>query len=234
MKRIILTLGIFLLSTAQLALSQNFNYTAADTELPGAPGELTQFYSFIENLEPGEVTFWVEMETDIPPGWTAQFCTYVCFPPWVTVDSNYVIAGSETDSVTVDVYPDTSGSEGWVTMTVYPAGHPELGQTIDFHTYFPGGVEPGESLPHRFDLLEAFPNPFNPSVTLRFDLPGSADADLSIFDLSGRQVDQIYNGKIKAGLHEFQWQPGDLSSGIYVARLRYNGNLLARKIVYLR
>jgi len=236
MKRISLAIGLVLLCSGQMLYGQNFIYTAPDSEKTANPGQLTQFYSEIQNLEAYEVTFWVVMDTtNKPPGWNVQFCTgLTCWPPWITLDSNAVIPGGGMDSILVDIYPDSSASEGWITMTVHPAGHPELAQAITFHAFLPGGVGEEASVPAKYELPEVYPNPFNASAVLTFSLQASGSVELTVLDLAGRQVERLYQGMLNAGEHRFIWKPGGNATGIYLARLEVEGESLIKKVVYLR
>lgn len=237
MKRMVFVLSILTTFVSQAAHGQNFTYTAPDTMLPGAPDSTTQFISFINNQESQATTFWVEMDTtNKPPDWLVSFCTSGCWPPWVTVDSNYAIGPGSMDTVLVDFHPDSlaTSTEGSVTMTVTPAGHPELAKGITFHVFFLGGVNDEVRLPADFAILRAYPNPFNGVVNLSFALSAPARAELSIIDLSGRKIADLFGGVIGAGERRFIWRPGQNASGIYLARLDVDGQTLMRKVVYLR
>jgi len=67
--------------------------------------------------------------------------------------------------------------------------------------------------------LRAGPNPFNPATTLRFSLPAADRVRLEIFDLAGRRVGVLRDGVLPAGEHAVAWQPRDLGSGVYLARV---------------
>ncbi|MDP6797006.1 MAG: FlgD immunoglobulin-like domain containing protein, partial [Candidatus Krumholzibacteria bacterium] len=101
------------------------------------------------------------------------------------------------------------------------------------------GVDEGIPAP-RGELLPPWPNPFNPKVTLRFDLETEAQIDLRILDIRGREVCEILNERRRAGSHELSWngrdtQGASLPSGVYLARLRANGQILSsRKLVMIR
>jgi hypothetical protein len=87
--------------------------------------------------------------------------------------------------------------------------------------------------------LEAVPNPFNPSVTLRFELSVASATHLEIYDLSGRLVADLGTKFREAGSHGVTWNGIDrqgrhLSSGVYLARLRTPGETISRKIVLVR
>jgi hypothetical protein len=74
-------------------------------------------------------------------------------------------------------------------------------------------------LPAAERSLVAAPNPFNPATTLRFALAAAGPARLEVFDLAGRRVATLCDGHLAAGPHAIAWQPEDLGSGLYLARL---------------
>jgi subtilisin family serine protease len=83
------------------------------------------------------------------------------------------------------------------------------------------GVEGDElaELPSRFLLHGNYPNPFNPSTTIEFNLPVPADVTLEVYDLAGRVVAELIHDRIEAGRHHLTFDATGLASGIYIARL---------------
>ncbi len=85
--------------------------------------------------------------------------------------------------------------------------------------------------------LTNFPNPFNPSTTLSYNLPKDGNASLVIYNLKGQKVKTLLNGKQTKGNHEFTWKGTDdngntVGSGIYLVRLLTNGKArMTRKMV---
>ena len=75
-------------------------------------------------------------------------------------------------------------------------------------------------LPTEFDLKSAFPNPFNPQTTLRYDLPREANASMIIYDIQGRVVNELVKGWHQAGSYEVTFDAQGLASGVYF--VRYN------------
>ena len=94
--------------------------------------------------------------------------------------------------------------------------------------------------PGKLVLNKAYPNPFNPNVTLSFDLDIAIDAvSLQIYDLNGVLVQTISSGSYRAGNHKFSWQGTDksgkpLSSGIYIVRLAAEGQAQIQRVTLLR
>ena len=89
-------------------------------------------------------------------------------------------------------------------------------------------------LPSRFELHQNYPNPFNPTTTIQFDLPLAADVDLRVFDLLGREVAVLAQGRMPAGSHTQQWDAKSLASGLYLAVLRAGSQSKVMKMLLLK
>jgi hypothetical protein len=72
------------------------------------------------------------------------------------------------------------------------------------------------ALPTEYALYNAYPNPFNPSTTIKFDLPEAANVRLVVFDMLGREVAVLANGEHPAGQYSVRIYIYRLQSGHYV------------------
>jgi len=88
-------------------------------------------------------------------------------------------------------------------------------------------------IPLSFKLEQNFPNPFNPSTTIRFSLPAEADYELTVYNTRGQRITR-QTGHAKAGAVELIWKPAGLASGIYYYRVRAGANVDTRKMVLLK
>ena len=75
-----------------------------------------------------------------------------------------------------------------------------------------------ELRPYSFSL-SSYPNPFNPSTTISFDLPIAGEVSLIIYDIRGREVRVLHTTHLQAGQHEVVWNAEGLASGLYFAKL---------------
>lgn len=96
------------------------------------------------------------------------------------------------------------------------------------------GTAADPELPSTLVFNEPWPNPFNPSISLRFGLPNSAKVNLAIFDLRGRRIARIVNTKLDAGYHEFTWNAQGRASGLYFARFQAGGKTQSKKLLLLK
>jgi hypothetical protein len=91
-----------------------------------------------------------------------------------------------------------------------------------------------ETLPASFKLYSNYPNPFNPTTNIRFELPTEALVKLTVYDMLGREIAQLVNGSKPAGRHEVLFDGRDLASGIYYYRLEVQSLTEARRFVEVR
>jgi hypothetical protein len=105
----------------------------------------------------------------------------------------------------------------------------------------PIGIEHnGNEVPERFALKQNFPNPFNPTTRIMFDIPAKSSVELRVYDLAGRLVNIVYTGLIESGKYTVDFDASNISSGVYIYELkalRERGNLLfkdVKKMVVLK
>jgi bilirubin oxidase len=97
------------------------------------------------------------------------------------------------------------------------------------------GIDANVTLPIDFSLFPVYPNPFNPTTTIRFNLVGmQRTASLRIYDISGQLVETLVNEKLNAGEHEIKWNAVNQSSGVYFIRLQSGGFFETEKIVLMK
>ena len=97
-----------------------------------------------------------------------------------------------------------------------------------------GLVEDAREHPDGFVLGENYPNPFNPSTRIPFVLSESGEVVLTVFDVLGREVAVLVEGRLVAGSHAATFAADGLSSGVYVARLETAGQVQSRTMLLVK
>jgi hypothetical protein len=107
---------------------------------------------------------------------------------------------------------------------------------IGAYYYNQSGVEDSEFIIHHSSfIISAFPNPFNSSVVISFELRDASLYDLAIFDINGREVWRLASGISHLGTNEVEWDAKGMPSGIYFARLSVEGSRSAvQKMLLLK
>ncbi|MBU1938029.1 T9SS type A sorting domain-containing protein [bacterium] len=95
----------------------------------------------------------------------------------------------------------------------------------------PGNVSPQ---PEEISLGYAYPNPFNASVAIPFELSKTTDIRLDVFNLLGQEVATLAAGRFPAGTHRMVWNAANVNSGIYIIRLTGGTQTKFIKVVALK
>ncbi|RMG63591.1 MAG: CHRD domain-containing protein [Calditrichaeota bacterium] len=111
---------------------------------------------------------------------------------------------------------------------------------VGFTNCQPVGIEPlTQAIPDAFALYANYPNPFNPTTTIRYDLKESVDVKLEIYNVLGEKVRTLVNAREAAGRKSVVWDGRNdrgqvVSSGIYIYRLQAGDFVQSRKMMLLK
>jgi hypothetical protein len=161
-------------------------------------------------------TFWAQ-------GYDA-ICLIENAPPWV--DGQYYAANpfyhTSWDTIgTLNMELVRHVTQGVLAMTASLAGTT---------TAIAGPAE----VPSGVVLHQNFPNPFNPTTTITFELPATDHVSLRIYDMLGREVRSLMNNRMGPGTHSVRMDAGGLASGVYVYRLQAGDRHSPRTMVLLK
>ncbi|MEJ5350328.1 MAG: T9SS type A sorting domain-containing protein [Melioribacteraceae bacterium] len=118
-------------------------------------------------------------------------------------------------------------------------GLPFIGTAPDLgafeSSYIINSVE-SEIVKKDFQLYQNFPNPFNPSTAIKFYIPKSNNVRIRVYDLTGKQVDELLNSFLTEGTYSINWSASkiNLNSGIYFVKIDYDNKSKIIKAVYLK
>ena len=88
--------------------------------------------------------------------------------------------------------------------------------------------------PEEIKLYPSYPNPFNPTTTISLGISNTAFIKVSIYDVNGRLVDNLYNSIISSGYHQIAWNATNIASGIYIVLLESAGQIKTQKLVLMK
>ncbi len=185
-------------------------WTEAITPLGNVYGPILEYNL---NLAPLQVINTATMSQYVPGGVAGGEYTYVA----KISDGQNVVAEDSFTFTKTGIRPG-AGTE-WILNGSFTAGD--------------DGMRGG--LPRDISLSEAWPNPFNPTTSLRLNLPERSDISVSVYNVNGQQVATLYNGPINAGEHTLTLDGSNLSSGVYFvhASIAGRGNLM-QKVTLLK
>ncbi|MDP1675508.1 MAG: CotH kinase family protein [Bacteroidota bacterium] len=134
--------------------------------------------------------------------------------------------GAQSSSVSYGRFPD--GSVPWTFMPATPGAANASVNAVSNNT----------AIPNQFEL-SAFPNPFNPSTTIRYSIPGAQTVSIKIFDVLGREVKYFYEGAKETGSYSLRWDGRTTSgvmvgSGIYYLRIETENFSMTKKLMVMK
>jgi len=158
---------------------------------------------------------------------------------------------SQTPTVDSDYHTFVLVSEQWVSVDIPLTTFPNVDLTDVFqfkvegngtiywdNFYFysnPVGIDDrSETLPMGFTLEQNFPNPFNPSTTIRFSMKHADHVVLKMFNIAGQEVFTLLDGKSSSGNHAVQFNANDLGSGTYFYSLTVGKQSSVKKMVLIK
>ena len=94
--------------------------------------------------------------------------------------------------------------------------------------------DPVKVMPSEYALNPVYPNPFNPSATIRFDIPEVSRVELQVFDVKGALVETLLKKLMVSGQHTYTWQPQALPTGTYFLKLITNNQSFTQKVTYVK
>jgi hypothetical protein len=144
-----------------------------------------------------------------------------------------IIDVSDPSNLTVVGSYDTPGSAEGVFVEngyIYVA---DVGSfmVLGFNTT---GVEEGRPPVGSFSLSDNYPNPFNASTVIEYSLEKPTSVNIAIYDILGRTVQNLDQGRKAAGEHEIIWKAADLPSGVYFYRIEAGNHTEIHKMQLLK
>ncbi len=95
-------------------------------------------------------------------------------------------------------------------------------------------VENISGIPAGYVLEQNYPNPFNPSTNIEFSINEPGAVSLKVYDMTGREVASLIDGRMNAGSHTVRFDASNLSSGVYIYVMQSNGVRLTNKMTLIK
>ncbi len=89
-------------------------------------------------------------------------------------------------------------------------------------------------IPMGFGIQTIYPNPFNPTTTITYDLSVASPVSLHLYDLAGLRIRTLIEGNRQAGVHQTTFEAADLPSGLYFVRLEASGQVAMQKAMLIK
>jgi hypothetical protein len=125
-------------------------------------------------------------------------------------------SGPFTNSAMTFRVPPTASPTLITDSTIFLVSGTSFGTTNPLVT---GSNTISSEIPTEFKLYENYPNPFNPSTSIQYDIPANSFVKLVVYDITGKEVTTLVNETMPAGKYEAVWNGKEFASGVYFARI---------------
>jgi hypothetical protein len=115
-----------------------------------------------------------------------------------------------------------------------PNGTPVHERFVNVNVGFVGININNNNIPEKYSLLQNYPNPFNPSTNINFQLPQSGLVNIKIYDICGKQIDELLNKNLSAGSHNVVWDAVNYPSGIYFYKISAGDFVDTKKMILIK
>lgn len=105
---------------------------------------------------------------------------------------------------------------------------------IRYSEFLPFGESVKADNKETFRLNDNFPNPFNPTTKISFNIPVVSNVRLAIYDVSGREVALLVNNVLNTGSHQYEWNAAQFSSGTYFYKIQADGFVQTKKMLLIK
>ncbi len=89
-------------------------------------------------------------------------------------------------------------------------------------------------VPSSINLYQNYPNPFNPETSIKFDISKSGFISLKVFDITGKEMKNLFEGVKEAGSYQLKFDGANLNSGVYFYKLMTNGSTITKSMVLVK
>ena len=126
-------------------------------------------------------------------------------------------------------YIDNRGRRGWIDHYAV-----KNNGGVTFATQGEGIQKTGSQIPSSFHVYDAYPNPFNPAVKIKFDIAIKNYVKTDIYDINGKLIQNIFNNELTPAQYEIEWNASAYSSGIYFCKITSGGFTDIKKLVLVK
>jgi hypothetical protein len=168
---------------------------------------------------------------------------------WVWFPAQYYQDSLEMNCYSFDITPMEADTGLWYLLGrvwlpdyhyQYAAWNGTEGGEYDGESYLPqmakvvSNISSIDGIPTEFRIHQPYPNPFNPFARIQIDLPESSQLTLRLYDLRGRLVSTLFQGRAEAGFQQFAIDGSRYASGIYILAIQSEMGYATRKLMLLK
>jgi len=147
--------------------------------------------------------------------------------------NNLVLRASEIIDTTYSIQLQ-NGKYFWKVKSYTSSSTYTFSNVMSFVVNIPTDVNSEKDTPFEFYLEQNFPNPLNPSTTIKYSIPKSSQVSLKIFNTLGEELETLVNEEKFVGTYELNWNAANLPSGVYFYRLQAGNFVQTKKMILMK
>ncbi|MEX0845353.1 MAG: LamG-like jellyroll fold domain-containing protein, partial [Balneolaceae bacterium] len=160
---------------------------------------------------------------------------YGTIPGFMDIGSSGVYIGALSISYPgIEEISFFSGSIDDIRFYNHALTNEDINRLYEKERTIPVRTEVDLEFPSKFQLYQNYPNPFNPTTNISFDLPSTAVISLKVYDMTGRLIITLIDGRIPAGSHQITFDASQLASGVYLYELKGAGYSNIKKLTLIK
>lgn len=244
-------LSAILSLNSELVNSQGFTFTNLGpnfVQYPYIPDsiQVIKHQSIVRNNSSGNLNFrFARIVNDMPTGWETQMCYDLCYAPFIDTismpaDPPYNIPSGHQDTLFYIDFTCIGQGLGTAVVNMYDTDNPSLFIMDTFKVQVGSvGINPVSEIAEGYELLQNFPNPFNPVTKINFTLPKSENVSLKIYDVLGNEIASLINNeRLVKGQYSIDFNAygygRKLSSGVYYYTLLTDNFADTKKMILIK
>jgi len=152
-------------------------------------------------------------------------------------DSSSVVLADTIISIGLDTLwnePDFSQPVSWWVMAFSGGDTNECERRFSFQVNASSSGNTDDRFPYIFAINSIYPNPFNSTATISFELDKSSHTTLKIMDILGREVARLHDNVLQAGTHTVVWNAQRFPSGVYLIKLESMRRVKFTKVLLMK
>lgn len=178
--------------------------------------------------------------------------THTMINSLTVVNEGLIYAGGTANPVPYNInngfiLRSTNGGITWTNESIptsFPLSDIKSSNTKGFAVGFNGVIYKKDNIvsvtqistevPSSINLYQNYPNPFNPETTIKFDISKAGFISLKVYDMAGKEVQNLFNGVKEAGSYQLKFDGAELNSGVYFYKLMTNGTTITKSMVLVK
>jgi hypothetical protein len=237
----IVCFGIIII-LARATFAQHFTFipdrlTGSDT----LNGEIA-FQIPIKNISSNTITLTIKRTmNELPNDWTSSLCfDQLCFAPFIdsvrtTADfGSSPLAPGNVRDFSLHVFPYMNHGTARIRLVAYDEAAPQDSIALQFTATSKTTAINDPASPVSFTVSQNFPNPFNPSTSIRYTLAEASQVTIDLYDISGKLLYSLMKGYLQPGEYSLTIDGTRLSSGNCICVFRAGEKTISRKILLMK